>query len=134
MSMRLERRARYSERRRPAQICAPRSLRPGARLRKAWLPAFDLKNGGTASDCRPYDQDHRRHPAASDGDVFGVPGASCGGLDRLAGVVFSQSAARFDRRPAVRPRMATGLRQAAAVALVDAGSDLSVVRTRSVLL
>src|SRR4029079_5350867 len=78
------------------------------------------------------DQDHRRHPSASGGNLFGVPGASCRGLDGAAGGVFSQSAARFDRGVALRPRMATRLRQAAALALVVAGGDEQGIRSRSV--
>ena len=107
----------------------------GARLRKARWPAFDLYQRGhrhRATGC--HDQGHRRHPAASGGSISGVPGAACGGLDRAAGGVFPQSAARSDRRPALRPRMAARLRQAAAAAVVDARGDLPAVRTGSVLL
>ena len=75
------------------------------------LPASD-------SAARRQPSDRRRARAGSGRP----PRCACGGLDRLAGGALPQPAARSDRGFDLWPRMATGLRQAAAFAVV-AGRD-----------
>ncbi len=68
---------------------------------------------------RPPRRPHRRRAGTRSGRH---PAAACGGVDRAAGAVLPQSAARSDRGADLRPRMAARLRQAAAAAVV-AGRD-----------
>ncbi len=73
-----------------------------------------------------------RRPAA--GGVCRLPGAAFDRLDGAADAALRQPAARSDRGPDLRPRVAARLRQAAAAAVVAHRDHASAVRRRHRLL